>query len=187
MPDRTYPPGPGGWTSDAMDSLPPDAPRHVELIDGDLVFEMTPRRSFHSRVRGRLWRALDEHAPPGVTVEAGMSVKLGPRDRPEPDIVAAGTAFDADRTYHLAADVLLAVEIVSEESEERDRETKPLKYAKAGIPHFRRIEEENGMPVVHVFELEPTTGTYVATGVERVRLESLVPFAIDIELASLVR
>lgn len=76
---------------------------------------------------------------------------------------------------------------MSDESEERDRETKPLKYAKAGIPHFWRIEEENELPVVHVFELEPTTGAHVATAIERVRLDLPVPFAIDIDVASLVR
>ncbi|MFI6979288.1 hypothetical protein ACIBSV_11980 [Embleya sp. NPDC050154] len=41
--------------------------------------------------------------------------------------------------------------------------------------------------MVHVFELEPTTGAYVATAIERVRLDLPVPFAIDIDVASLVR
>ncbi|WP_406296141.1 Uma2 family endonuclease [Embleya sp. NBC_00888] len=187
IPEWMYPPNPGGWTADDMDSLSPDAPRHTELIDGALVFMMSPRRSFHGRVMGRLWQALDEQAPLGFVVEMEMAVKLGKRDRPEPDVLIAKVPYDADRTHHVAANVVLAVEIVSDESEERDRETKPLKYAKAGIPHFRRIEEENKLPVVHVFELEPTTGAYVATAIERVRLDLPVPFAIDIDVASLVR
>jgi Uma2 family endonuclease len=187
VPDWMYPPNPGGWTADDLDSLPTDAPRHIELIDGALVLMMSPQRSFHSRIMSRLWRALDDHAPLGVVVEQEMAIKLGHRNRPEPDLVAVTATYNAKRTFYLPTDVLLAIEIVSDESEERDRETKPLKYAKAGIPHFWRVEEENGLPVVHVFELEPTTGTYVATGIERVRLELLVPFAIDIELATLVR
>ncbi|MGC0414586.1 Uma2 family endonuclease [Embleya sp. AB8] len=187
LPDWMYPPSPDGWTADDMDSLSPDAPRHTELIDGALVFMMSPQRSFHGRVMARLWQDLDEHLPLGFVVEMNMPIKLGKRNRPEPDVVVAKVPLEAKRTHYVAADVVLAVEIVSEESEERDRETKPLKYAKAGIPHFWRIEEENNLPVVHVFELEPATSTYVATAIERVRLELLVPFAIDIDLTTLFR
>ncbi|WP_406286820.1 Uma2 family endonuclease [Embleya sp. NBC_00896] len=187
LPDWMYPPNPGGWTADDLDSLPADAPRHIELIDGALIFMMSPQRYFHATVMNRLTYKLAEQAPTDVAVAQEMTVKLGHRNRPEPDVVAARGVPAWDRTFFEAADVILAVEIVSDESQDRDRETKPLKYAKAGIPHFWRIEEENNSPVVHVFELEPTTSAYVATAIERVRLDLLVPFAIDIDLASLLR
>ncbi|WP_344861458.1 hypothetical protein [Planomonospora alba] len=35
-------PPPDGWTDEDLDRLPPEAPRHVELIDGALV--VRPRR-----------------------------------------------------------------------------------------------------------------------------------------------
>ncbi|MCC2277255.1 Uma2 family endonuclease [Streptomyces sp. ET3-23] len=79
------------------------------------------------------------------------------------------------------------VEVVSDESQEWDRETKPFKYARAGIPHFWRIEEERGLPVVHSYELDETTRAYVATGIHRERIKTSVPFGIDIDLVRLVR
>lgn len=177
----------GGWTADDLDSLPPNAPRHVELIDGALVFPTSPRRSFFARMIANVGRRLAAQAPAGVSVEQEMTIKLGKRNRPEPDLVAVTAPYDADRTYYLPADVVLAVEIVSEESAERDRDTKPRKYAEAGIPHFWRVEEDNGAPVVHVFELEVTTGTYVATAIERGVLRLKVPYPLEIDLSLLTR
>ena len=37
FPEWFYPGPPGGWTADMLDHLPPDAPKHVELIDGSLI------------------------------------------------------------------------------------------------------------------------------------------------------
>lgn len=81
-----------------------------------------------------------------------------------------------------AAAVVLAVEVVSEDSVSRDRETKPVKYARAKIPHYWRVENENGRAAVHVFELEPTTGTYTSTGIFRERMKVDVPFPVDLDL-----
>lgn len=185
LPEWFYPP-PGGWTADDLDTLPPQAPERLELIDGALIV-MSPHRTFHSRVMWRLAAALDAAAPGGVGVDIELTVKLGRRQRPEPDVVVfeERRPEDANRTYHLPEEVLLIVEIVSEESEERDRDTKPLKYAKAGIRHFWRIEEDRQAPVVHVFELEDATGTYVPTTIARDRLRLSAPFPIDIDLTRL--
>jgi Uma2 family endonuclease len=86
-----------------------------------------------------------------------------------------------------AAPTGVSVEIVSEESEERDRKTKPQRYAEAGIQHFWRIEKETGLPVIHVFELEQATGSYVPTGIVRDRLKLDVPFPLDIDVKALSR
>ncbi len=59
--------------------------------------------------------------------------------------------FDGDRTWFAPDEVRLAVEVVSSESAHRDRTVKLHKYAEAGIPHWR-IEDEDGAPVVHVYE-----------------------------------
>jgi hypothetical protein len=68
---------------------------------------------------------------------------------------------------------------------ERDRKTKPQRYAEAGIQHFWRIEKETGLPVIHVFELEQATGSYVPTGIVRDRLKLDVPFPMDIDVKAL--
>ncbi|WP_149180255.1 Uma2 family endonuclease [Streptomyces sp. TRM49041] len=186
LPEWLYPPRDSGWEADDLDRIP-NLPRHTELIDGALIFMMCPQRSWHDRVIRRLTAALEDLAPTGHTVEAQMTVRLSTKSRPEPDVVAAKVAYDPDRTCFLPDEVDLVVEIVSEESRERDRETKPFKYARAGIRHFWRIEEEHGLPVLHSYELDDTTRVYVATGIHRERIKTAVPFDLDIDLAGLIR
>jgi Uma2 family endonuclease len=82
---------------------------------------------------------------------------------------------------------LLVVEVVSKSSEIRDRETKPRRYAQAGIEHFWRVENSDGLPVVYVYELDPATATYALTGIFHDRLKTTVPFPVDIALDALVR
>lgn len=83
---------------------------------------------------------------------------------------------------------MLVVEVVSPDSEERDRERKPQLYAKAGITHFWRVEDASGgKVVVYVYELDPATHTYVVTGIHHERLTLTVPFDIDIDLTEIDR
>ncbi len=81
----------------------------------------------------------------------------------------------------------LVVEVVSAESRTRDRERKPQLYAKAGIPHFWRVENIDGRPVVYVYELDPATGAYAPSGIFHDRLKVSVPFEIDIDLSEIDR
>jgi Uma2 family endonuclease len=87
-----------------------------------------------------------------------------------------------DQTTFQPEDVLLAVEVVSRDSKSRDRDAKPHKYSAAGFRHFWRVEYGAARPVVYVFELEPVSATYVATGIHRDRLKVPVPCPIDIDL-----
>lgn len=80
----------------------------------------------------------------------------------------------------------LVIEVVSEESADRDRSLKPFKYAQAGITHFWRVEDEAGAPAVHIHELDTMTNTYVPTGIRRDRLKTSVPLPLDIDLNALV-
>jgi Uma2 family endonuclease len=178
-----------------MDHLPSDGPngepdffKHVELIDGALVF-MSPQKRFHERVIRGLTNSLNAQIPDDLAALTQMDVKLGRRMRPCPDVLVidAAVADDDSRTYYEPAEVRLVVEVVSPESEERDRKTKPSRYAEAGIPHFWRVEENNGKPVVYVYELDPATKAYALTGIHHGRLSVPVPFQIDIDLDGLPR
>ena len=63
-----------------------------------------------------------------------MSVILGKRNRPEPDLMAVkadAVTEEAEETGYHPEDVLLAVEVVPPESTERDRKRKPQLYAEA--------------------------------------------------------
>jgi Uma2 family endonuclease len=131
------------------------------------------------------WR-LSEQAPKEYEVVREMTVTLGPKQRPEPDIMivwAAATA-SSDQSDYKPEDVLLVVEVVSRESRVRDRERKPQLYAGAGFQRYWRIEKDcsDGRPVVYAYELDPATRAYVPTGIHRGRLTASWPFPIDIDL-----
>ncbi|MFD7919140.1 Uma2 family endonuclease [Streptomyces sp. NPDC059740] len=179
------PPRPSGWEADDLDHLP-QAPRHTELIDGALIFMMSPQRSWHSRLVENLTFVLRQAAPEGFEAEREMTVRLDRKSRPEPDVLVATAPFEPERTWYAPEDVALVVEVVSEESAHRDRSLKPFKYAQARIPHFWRVEDESGAPVVHTYELDAMTCSYVPTGIHRGRLVTAVPFPLDVALASLV-
>ncbi|MFG2072835.1 Uma2 family endonuclease [Nonomuraea maritima] len=180
LPEWFYPGPPGGWTADMLDHLPPGAPRHVELIDGSLIM-MSPQTGFHMLTLRLFERSL--RPPAELMAVREMAVTLGLRQRPEPDVLLVNrTAFSNRITSFKPEDVHLVVEVVSEESQERDRTTKPIKYSNAGIKHFWRIEQEDDMPVAYTFELEPSVRAYVPTGIHRKRLQTSIGFDVDIDL-----
>jgi Uma2 family endonuclease len=186
VPDWLLPP-PGGFTADDLDRLT-QLPPHTELIDGSLVF-VSPQADFHAMTLYVLEDGLQRKVPGHLRVRREMTVIIGPRQRPEPDllVIRAGADPGPRRTVYRAADVVLVVEVVSPESEERDRKRKPLLYAEAGIPNFWRVENDSLRPIVYTHELEPATHTYVPTGIYHDRLKTSVPFDIDIDLARVQR
>ncbi|WP_030609838.1 Uma2 family endonuclease [Streptomyces sclerotialus] len=174
----------GGWTADDLDRLP-NLPPHTELIDGSLVF-MSPQLKFHTRTMWLLEYALLSHMPEGLDVDREMTVKLDDKNRPEPDILVYRADADTgvEQSWYKPEDVILVIEVVSEDSRERDREVKPGKYAAAGIPHFWRVEKSYGLPVVYVYEIDPATRVYTPTGIYHDHLKVSVPFPIDIDLTA---
>jgi Uma2 family endonuclease len=185
---NTWPvPPQDGYTVDDLLTLP-DLPPHTELIDGSLVF-VSPQRDFHSVVIDLLMGGLRRSAPSELRVLREMTVVLDRRNGPEPDVsvIRAEAVTSRSQTYYTAADVLLAVEVVSPDSEARDRHRKPQLYAEAGIPHFWLVEMggADDHPVVHVFERSEVTKSYALTGIHHDRLKLTVPFDIDIDLADI--
>lgn len=113
-----------------------------------------------------------------------MTVTLGRRQRPEPEVLVVGKSAmaDLDKTSYTPDEVHLVVEVVSPDSADRDRTTKPLDYANAGVRYPWRVEREGQAPVVCTYELDPATKTYVLTGVHRGRLRTRIGFDVDIDL-----
>ncbi|MER8185335.1 Uma2 family endonuclease [Kitasatospora sp. NPDC094015] len=186
LPEWMRPPRPEGWYAEDLDRLP-EAPRHTELIDGALVFMMSPQRNWHGRVVTALTNTLVAQAPDGFEPEREMTVRLDSRNRPEPDLVVVTAPFRSDRTWFAPQDVRLVVEVVSPESAHRDRTVKLRKYAEAGIPHYWLVEEEDERPVVHAYELDPSTSAYAPVGIFRGTLERPLPFPVLVYLDGLVR
>ncbi|MFE9401920.1 Uma2 family endonuclease [Streptomyces sp. NPDC006530] len=176
-----------GYTVDDLFTLP-NLPSHTELIDGSLIF-VSPQRYFHFFVIELLMRGLHRSLPPRLEAVREMAVVLDRQNCPEPDIsvISAAAVSGMDLTRFEAKDVLLAVEVVSPDSESRDRTTKPLKYAAAGIPHFWRVErggDDGDEPIVHVYELDPLTMSYVHMGMQRGQLKVDKPCTIEIDLGA---
>jgi Uma2 family endonuclease len=175
-----------GYTVDDLFTLP-ELPRHTELADGSLVF-VGPQRSFHANAIDLLVGGLRRTLPSRLQVAREMTVVLDRHNGPEPDIsvVEAGAKTGRDQTHFAGKDVVLAVEVVSPESESRDRFTKPRRYAAAGIQHFWLVEMTgDDRPVVQVHERGHVTGTYALTGIHHDRLKVSVPFDIDIDLTAI--
>jgi Uma2 family endonuclease len=184
LPDWMRPPREEGWFAEDLDRLP-EAPRHTELIDGALVFMMSPRRLWHGRVVTGLTLELVNQVPDGIEVEREMTIRLDQRNRTEPDLLVTTAPIDPDRTWFAPEDVLLVVEVTSPESEHRDTTVKLRKYAEAGIKHYWLIEEEADRPVAHVYELNERTGAYSLAGIFRSTLELTVPFPVTVDLSIL--
>lgn len=172
-----------GYTVDDLFTLP-ELPPHTELIDGSLVF-VSPQRDFHTIMIDLLVNGLRRSVPPGLRVRREMTVVIDRRNGPEPDVsVIRADTLPRGQTRYQAEDVVLAVEVISPDSEARDRNTKPAKYAAAGIPNFWLVETAGAdqHPVVHVYELDRLTQAYALTGIHHDRLKTTVPFTIDIDI-----
>ncbi|WP_442806749.1 Uma2 family endonuclease [Streptomyces sp. NBC_01750] len=185
-PEPSWPTPPlNGWTADDLDRLP-NLPPHTELIDTSLVFP-TPQTLFHERAIGFFSRQLESVSPQDLEVFARFTIDIDRWNRPEPDVIVVrgDVVQDPEQTRLPADSVVLAIEVVSTDSVTRDRETKPVKYARAEIPHYWRVEDVDGRAVVHVFELEPATGAYTSTGIFHDRMKVSVPFPVDLDLAQI--
>lgn len=184
LPDWAFPP-PEGFSAEDLDRIP-QLPAHTELIDGSLVF-VSPQASFHTLVLYLLETGLRRSASADLRVRREMSVVLGRRQRPEPDIsvIHASAEQSPQQTSYQAQDVVLAVEVVSPDSEDRDRNRKPALYAQAGIPHFWLVENQSGRPAVYVYELDPVARSYVLTGMHHDRLKLSAPFDVDLDLTEI--
>ncbi|MFJ6636335.1 Uma2 family endonuclease [Streptomyces sp. NPDC091376] len=174
-----------GWTADDVDKLP-NLPPHTELIDGSLVFT-SPQTRFHTRAMRLLENALMDQAPDHLEAIREMTIKLDRRNRPEPDVLVVPVEADTGpgQAWFMPEDVVLAVEVVSADSLERDREVKPRKYAQARVPHFWRVEQSDGLPVVYVYELDPATVAYVPVDIFHKRLKVDRPFPVEIDLTAI--
>jgi Uma2 family endonuclease len=185
VPEWMRPPRPEGWYADDLDKLA-QAPRHTELIDGALVFMMSPQRVWGARMVTALVNCLTDQAPPGIEVDREITIRLDRWNRPEPDLLATTAPYDPSRTFYTPEETLLVVEVVSPESAHRVRTVKLRKYAEAGIATYWRIEEEDGSPVVHAYELDEPTRSYVPIAIHRHELRTTTPFTIKLDLDGLV-
>jgi Uma2 family endonuclease len=126
----------GHWTEADYFSLP-DRPGY-ELNDGYLERLPMPTEE-HQLIGGKLYRSLFAFAEQhnlGIAAYSGLRVRLWQGQVREPDVVFISRERYSNRGQKAWTAADLAIEIVSEDGEERDRVDKRLAYAKAGIPEY---------------------------------------------------
>jgi Uma2 family endonuclease len=122
--------------------------RGVELIDG-LVVEMSPKGDRHSYAVTCLnAQFVDQRRGRYAVYADSLSLRLGPRDEPEPDIALARTIRSYARERPRPEELALLVE-VADTSLAFDLGEKRAKYAAAGIPEYWVVDVQRN--VVHVF------------------------------------
>ncbi|HSA50124.1 MAG TPA: Uma2 family endonuclease [Yinghuangia sp.] len=188
--DLFYAPPHGGWTVDDLPAVARTTDRRFELLDGSIIV-MSPQTVFHARVKRRLRDVLATQAPGGMDVELEMAVQITRKSAPEPDVLIYRDDYDDEEALISFEDVVLAVEIVSNESEERDRFTKAFRYAVAKIPYYWRIErykddDKRLRAEIHAYELDTSAGKYVpAAPPERERLVVDLGFPVEVDVKAL--
>ncbi|MFD0857001.1 Uma2 family endonuclease [Actinomadura adrarensis] len=167
----------------------PGLPTRAELIGGRII-RPAPQSMWHVGMTDLLMWELRRQAPDGLRTARNMAVKLTSQDVPTPDVLVLTAEAHRRRepdNHFFADDIALVVEVVSPESEERDREAKPCLYAAAGIPRFWRAEEGEETDTVFTHELDASTRRYELCGVHRGRLKVTVPYGIEIDLNAVDR
>jgi len=170
-------------TVEEFAALPEDNSRRYELEEGVLIVSPRPAQP-HQRIIKRLVTALDDQLPREWEAQGEVEVIVDDRGLGTvrvPDVIV--THADDERAQVPAADVLLAVEIISPGSRRRDTVVKPVEYAEAGIPHYWVIDLEPpaSLAVFHLAgdfgyqESPAVTGTFVTAE----------PFPLRVDLAAL--
>jgi Uma2 family endonuclease len=164
------------WTVKDLASLPEDL--DYELIHGRLILSPSPL-PFHQFLGLEIGFALRANCPDDVLVSVDQSVRIDFRNEPRPDVVLIREE-GATRTPVLSADVLLAVEIVSPESVNRDREAKLQVYAYGGIRHYWIIDPTGETVTFTDYQLSPSGYERQVTADGVVRIERPWPVVLDL-------
>ncbi|HEY5205601.1 MAG TPA: Uma2 family endonuclease, partial [Roseiarcus sp.] len=149
-------------------------PRHVELIDGEII-DMAAIGSPHAAVTNRLARLFTRAVRDEATLVSVQSpLRLDTYNEPQPDLMLLRPRADDYRASHPnAADVLLLVE-VSETSLPYDRGIKLALYARFGVPEIWIVDLIGA--AVEVYR-EPKDGDYGRR--ERLANGSLAPALVS--------
>lgn len=137
-------------TLDEWDALPQDTSRCYELVEGVLL--VVPRPApLHQRAMWRLCSQIEDQLPAELTVlpDVEVLIQAGPPPTVRaPDVVITREDCAAANPSRLdAADVLVAVEIISPGTGTTDRVTKMFEYADAGIAHYWLVDLSPPVPL----------------------------------------
>jgi Uma2 family endonuclease len=176
-------------TAADYEALPEEVCRGVEIVGGAIVVNPAPRRP-HQRILRRLSYELETAFDPSLAVATAVDLRL--RETPllnrRPDIVVYDATLDDDAVLR-PEHCVLVVEVMSPGSVTADQTDKPAEYARAGIPHFWRVEnttDDAAGLTVFCYRLDPTTGTYASAGAHTIKMTVTDPFALSVDFTDLL-
>ena len=172
-------------TLDEWIALPEDAEHRYELQEGVLVVSPRPVRG-HQLAAVRLSRQLDAQLPADFETVIDFEVVLQaepPTTVRVPDLVVTRVGGPQERLA--AADVALAVEVISPGSRKLDLHLKPFEYADAGIPHYWVVDLDPPAPSITVYHLGAPGDGYVEAPAVAGELTTTVPFPLRIYIEAL--
>lgn len=141
---------------------------HVEWVDGRII-PMAPITDAHQYINGFLYKLLGtfvEEKKLGVVLQDPFQMKTGP-DLPgrAPDLLFVSTNHLSrlKKTY-LKGPADLVVEVISPESQGRDRGEKFCEYEKGGVPEYWLIDPQRKQAE---FYLRNSRGMYQPVSLDR--------------------
>jgi len=140
-----------------------DEHHKYELTGEGVLVVMTPPSLEHQRIIGRLfaWFIRNGYEPDQVISEAGIYTGGGR----QPDLTVWADVDSpqiVESSYCGTDGLLLAIEIVSPTSRIEDKVRKREEYARAGIPRYWIIEQDEPQ-TVKMLALDDRSGEYVQT------------------------
>ena len=137
-------------TLDDWAELPENSEFHVEVVEG--VLSVAPRPfPLHQRAVMLLGYRLDEQlsGEHGALTEVEMVIGTAPLTVRVPDVLVAPSAvIQANPPRIAAADVSLAVEVLSEGTKRVDRVAKLFEYADAGIEQYWIVDLDKPVSMI---------------------------------------
>jgi len=169
------------------EAMPEDRLHRYELVEGVLLVAPRPV-SLHQHAMARLANELNRQLPRDLVAVPDVDVLVDAGFPPTvraPDVVVVPTAvLEQNPPRFGAADVLLAVEIVSPGSARTDRVMKVAEYADAGIGHYWIIDLD---PPVSLTGYLLVDGDYELMTESAGVVEVTSPAALRLELGALTR
>jgi Uma2 family endonuclease len=154
-------------------SAPDDV--RIELWNGNLDMSAAAQMGWHTEMAHRICGIFRET---GRVTYRESGVVLAARTVRAPDVTCfrAGYQPDPFASQYPATEVDVVVEVVSPESERRDKVVKPLEYAQARIPEMWIVEQAPPAAddaMVNIFRLTPAAEGEVYTLTRRARLSEI--------------
>ncbi len=136
----------------------------VELLDGR-IWKLPPQKTPHFTTVRRTTDVLEALFGAGYEVRPQGPVRLPNGSEPEPDVlVVPGTSSDFIKSHPIATDSLLLVEI-SDSTLAKDRGSKLIDYARAGIQEYWIVNLVHNQ--LEVYRQPTPEGIYMESSVYR--------------------